>query len=589
MLHTLLGTLLIFLGSYWNLSGHTLASPPPGTSICPDGQGVNALSNGDFGSGVSNILSNDPGIAPGYVYTTSPPPNDGFYTITNNTAPWGSFATNWIDIRDNSPDPNGYMMVVNASFAPGIFYEQTVQVCATSEYQFSADIINLLEPGVGQQILPNVDFLVDGLVLFSTGNIPQNGLWQNVGFVFTTMPGQSSITIQIRNNAPGGIGNDLALDNISFSTCGPSITIQAPPGICDPSFIELLAEFQGGNYNDPNYQWQESQDGINWLDIPNSNNDTISVQLLMSTYFRLIVADGIPNLMEPNCRVLSTVVQVFLSDPEAYDTVTICEGDVLEIGDVTIVSGGTYDIMLTSDFGCDSLLHLSVSTSTPSMLTLFDTLCYGELYQGNVITESTTITTSFINSVGCDSTVVLNLFVDDINLIIPQSVTINQGDAYIISPSASGTIVQWNWTPDTFITCLTCPVTEVFPPFTTRYYLNVVSDNDCLDSASILVSVLIEKNIFIPSVFSPNNDGINDTFFPLTNRNIITIDHLAVYDRWGTKVYEVKNIDAAQDNLSWDGKFRGKAAAEGVYAFHASFTTIDGGSVQREGDILLIR
>jgi len=93
---------------------------------CDGNLGENIFEEGDFGSGANNILLPDPMIAPGYAYNASPPPVDGLYVITNNTGAWSGLFTTWLNIRDNSSDPNGYMMVVNASFEPGSFYEQQV-------------------------------------------------------------------------------------------------------------------------------------------------------------------------------------------------------------------------------------------------------------------------------------------------------------------------------------------------------------------------------------------------------------------------------------------------------------------------------
>ena len=90
--------------------------------ICEGNLGENIFTDGDFGSGTDNILAVNPMIAPGYFYQTVPPPNDGSYTITNNTTEWGSFAAiAWANIGDNSDDSNGYMMVVNADYDPGLF------------------------------------------------------------------------------------------------------------------------------------------------------------------------------------------------------------------------------------------------------------------------------------------------------------------------------------------------------------------------------------------------------------------------------------------------------------------------------------
>ena len=144
--------------------------------LCTGNLGVNIFLDGDFGSGQQVILATDPGIAPGYQYQNNPPPNDGFYTITNNMSLWGYTFPGWMTIQDNSDDPQGYFMVVNASFEPGKFYEQTIDgLCENTTYQFSADIINIISPASESLILPNVAFFLDDQIQFSTGDITQNG------------------------------------------------------------------------------------------------------------------------------------------------------------------------------------------------------------------------------------------------------------------------------------------------------------------------------------------------------------------------------------------------------------------------------
>ena len=194
--------------------------------ICDGNLGENIFEDGDFGSGIANILSPDPNIAPGYNYTFLGPPNDGLYVITNNTGAWPGLFPTWLAIQDNSSDPQGYMMVVNASFNPGLFYEQIIDdLCENTVYEFSADVINLIASGVSGHIAPNVSFLINDEVRFTTGDIPQNNQWNTYGFTFETIPGQTTVKLSLRNEAPGGIGNDLALDNITFRACGPQALI----------------------------------------------------------------------------------------------------------------------------------------------------------------------------------------------------------------------------------------------------------------------------------------------------------------------------------------------------------------------------
>ena len=339
--------------------------------FCTGTLGDNIFFEGDFGSGIPNLLSPDPGIAPGYIYTFNVPPIDGQYVLTNNTGAWSGLFDTWLDLADNSDDPNGYMMVVNASNDPGIFYQQTVSgLCENTLYEFSADILNLIRIGVPDHLDPNVSFLLNGVAQFSTGNIPQTETWTSFGFTFSTSVGQESLTLSLRNNAPGGIGNDLALDNISFRACGPETSIEnsIDPSsgneldLCaDDTPVELEATLTGNQYVNPSFQWQESFDeGLNWIDIAGATSITYtppSMTVARTYYFRFLVADGVNNLDSENCRVNSDpkIINVHPIITTQIDTM-LCEGVSIMIGNSTYDESGIYRDTIPSFFGCDSIL-----------------------------------------------------------------------------------------------------------------------------------------------------------------------------------------------------------------------------------------
>ncbi len=144
---------------------------------CSGNFGKNIFESGDFGSGTAQTLQNDPQIAPGYIYTTSLPPSDGYYTLTNLMRQ-NEIYGDWLPIGDFSDDANGYMMVVNASNEPGLFYEQTITgLCEDVLYEFSADIINLVRASSTDRIDPNVSFYWTG----KSFTLPEIFLRQNVG------------------------------------------------------------------------------------------------------------------------------------------------------------------------------------------------------------------------------------------------------------------------------------------------------------------------------------------------------------------------------------------------------------------------
>jgi hypothetical protein len=98
-----------------------------------------------FGSG-TGLGSPLPAGVTNYIFTDSPCPDDGYYTVVNKVG--DCFGTTWHQLsEDHTPnDVNGYMMLVNASFAPGDFFTTTVNnLCGGTTYEFAAWIVNVLK------------------------------------------------------------------------------------------------------------------------------------------------------------------------------------------------------------------------------------------------------------------------------------------------------------------------------------------------------------------------------------------------------------------------------------------------------------
>lgn len=112
--------------------------------------------------------------------------------------------------------------------------------------------------------------------------------------------------------------------------------------------------------------------------------------------------------------------------------------------------------------------------------------------------------------------------------------------------------------------------------------LTVQNEGNCKDTYSIEVCVLPSTDIFIPDIFSPNNDGNNDVFY--VRGNGINEMLLRIFDRWGNLVFETK--DPA---MGWDGTFKGKNAEPGIYAYYLNIILFNGKKIQKKGEISLIR
>ncbi len=159
-----------------------------------------------------------------YIYEGSAAVNDGEYALLSALP--GAAGGWWHTASDHTiGDTNGRMMVINASFSPGLFFQRTFTgLVPGTTYDFAAWITNA--NNIGSPILPNVKFRVvdpaTDLVLseLDTGNIAATSSleWQRFALQFAAS--QSTVRLELMNTAPGGSGNDLAIDDISFMpTC----------------------------------------------------------------------------------------------------------------------------------------------------------------------------------------------------------------------------------------------------------------------------------------------------------------------------------------------------------------------------------
>jgi gliding motility-associated-like protein len=295
---------------------------------------------GNFGDPVVNITFGS-GFFPGpisstnYNYSTASCPLDGSYTITRSTN--ACFSGNWHTIlEDHTPnDADGFMMLVNASNAPGEFFKQTISdLCPGTTYEFSAYVVNVLK-ATSSGIKPNLTFIIEslsGVVLgnYSTGNIAESTSpeWKKHAMVFTTPVGISTVVLKIINNAPGGNGNDLALDDITFRACGPTIKPKlngslSSFSVCDgiSQTIVLDADL-GPGYINPAFIWQKNIENSGWVDIPGANSKASSIlinpSVSISQQYRLASAESF-NISSPGCRILSDVITLNYFDKPIVD------------------------------------------------------------------------------------------------------------------------------------------------------------------------------------------------------------------------------------------------------------------------------
>lgn len=184
-----------------------------------------------FGAG-AGITSLAPGRT-NYIYRASGSLADGDYQLRNNT----QGRPEWYNVTDHTGDADGRMMVTNASYTPGEFYRDTVfGLTSTKTYTVYFYAMNVNTPGTcsPNPILPRLELVVESynadgtftpLSTIVSDSLPQTNpaTWVRISGTYYLPTAVTAIRYRIINNSTGGCGNDLAIDDITFSQCQPAI------------------------------------------------------------------------------------------------------------------------------------------------------------------------------------------------------------------------------------------------------------------------------------------------------------------------------------------------------------------------------
>ena len=150
-------------------------------------------------------------------------------------------------------------------------------------------------------------------------------------------------------------------------------------------------------------------------------------------------------------------------------------------------------------------------------------------------------------------------------------------------------LLALKWTPSNTVDCDSCESVWLQPTETTQYTVRGTGPDGCSEIAKVQVRVSSNRRIFVPNVFTPNNDGVNDQFFPHAGKNIKRVSYLRVFDRWGELVWENRDFQPDQQYSGWDGKYRGEILAPGAFVWVMEVELRNGIVEVFKGDVTLVR
>lgn len=306
-------------------------------------------------------------------------------------------------------------------------------------------------------------------------------------------------------------------------------------------------------------------------------------------------------------------------------TISWQSGLTVNNGVATGLSPGNYCATITDNFGCLDTFCYDLMAPPPlegAMAVPAEPLCFGgtTCLEVDFITGGTGNRYTFQINNGIrypiDSCVTVFAGTYFINLIdssgcsISTTVTIGQPDPIVVvlgsgptinlgEPSAvvSGTVIvpsgnsfNTTWSPDE-VECLNvdCTTISVAPTETTLYTLLVTDTNGCTASDQTTVTVKKSRNVYFANIFSPNQDGVNDFFQPVTGIGVESVLQFYIYDRWGNMVFERTNYvpDPAGPG-GWDGTFNGRKLDAAVYVYYCKVRFLDNREIEYSGSVTML-
>ena len=397
-------------------------------------------------------------------------------------------------------------------------------------------------------------------------------------------------------------------------------------------------------FMNPVFQWQTSADsGKTWKDIPGETALTYTIPMhgLGKVLYRLCIAEN-GNINSVSCRITSNVLEtgVYPVPPKSPPLDLVgCLGNDFTFPDpdqgvanvlwsgpngfsstsirgvlpsVQYADAGLYTILKTYPYGCSirDTFNLQVFPSTAVSTPLNYNLCEGQPQQlqasasGNVSYQwsppddlsATNIPNPVAspkrnagykvivtNEYGCRDSAYVSLWVykKPVADAGPDQ-SINLGDSVMLSGQVSGDSVSYSWSPTVYMSNPGRVNPVVYPPLTQTYTLTVQSGKGC-GTAVASAKVIVYTDVFIPSAFTPDDNGLNDRFKIFTAGNN-KMFHLLIYNRWGQPVFESR--DPA---TGWDGKWKGALQPPGVYVYLLQLKTARGKEITRQGSVVLVR
>ncbi len=490
-----------------------------------------------------------------------------------------------------------------------------------NQYNFTTRTLTTLYTSPHNGRSGGVETGPDGKVYWSNAYVI-NGPATPVSFLsVVTNPNEAGINCELLPNeyAIGAAINPRLVGALpSFGTFPtPAFLVPLSPDFCDIGIGTAVVN-PGGSTEPISYLWDNGE-------------TTALAENLTSGFHQVTITDGsgceqiLETFIQGEDETINPVIQgdlilcemgatsTELVGQSGFDSYLWSNGEVTQ--NIIIDQPGTYTLTVTSNGICTGESTVEVAIESIQTEIVGDTIiCEGTSESINLelteefesylwsdqradpsltVNQPGSYSVTVTNSNGCSTNAAINISTkpQPTVTLIPNSMEIDYGTSITLEPMiTSGSPYTIQWTPSEYLSCDDCPTPMIENLINDQIYEIFIEDNfGCSAFANISISVFLEKMVYDPNIFSPEESGSNQRFTLYGGTSLKEIKKLRIYDRWGELIYEGNNLPPSDANYGWDGRFNGQKVNPSVYTWIAELEFIDGSIEFFFGDITVSR